>query len=125
MPLRQELRPMLHLAIPIVLSDLGWMSMGIVDTMMVGRITPDTAIAIGAVSIGSIFFYTVAMLGGGLMLGIDTLISHAYGAGDREDCHRSLLSGLYLIVPLAPALMTIAWLCVPLFRVFGYEPALQ
>jgi MATE family multidrug resistance protein len=116
---------MLHLAIPIVLSDLGWMSMGIVDTMMVGRITPDTAIAIGAVSIGSIFFYTVAMLGGGLMLGLDTLISHAYGAGDREDCYRSLLSGLYLIVPLAPALMIIAWLCVPLFRVFGYEPALQ
>jgi MATE family multidrug resistance protein len=43
---------MLRLAVPIVLSDLGWMSMGIVDTMMVGRITPGTATALGAVSIG-------------------------------------------------------------------------
>jgi hypothetical protein len=101
MRLRQELRPMLRLALPVVLSDLGWMLMGIVDTMMVGRIIPGTAIAIGAVSIGSIFFYTVAMFGGGLMLGLDTLVSHAYGAGRRHECYRSLLSGLYLIVPLA------------------------
>jgi multidrug resistance protein, MATE family len=124
MYLSRELRPMLRLTVPVVLSDLGWMAMGIVDTMMVGRITPGTATAIGAVSIGSIFFYTVAMFGGGLMLGLDTLVSHAYGAGRRDECYRSLLSGLYLIVPLAPALMCIVWSGVPLFRVFRYEPAL-
>ncbi len=115
---------MLQLAIPIVLSDLGWMVMGIIDTMMVGRITPGTATAIGAVSIGSVFFYTAAMVGGGLMLGLDTLVSHAYGAGRREDCQRSLLSGLYLTVGMAPALMALVWLCVPLFRIFGYEKTL-
>jgi MATE family multidrug resistance protein len=115
---------MLRLAVPIVLSDLGWMSMGIVDTMMVGRITPGTATAIGAVSIGSIFFQTLAMLVGGIMLGLDTLVSHAYGAGNREDCHRSLLHGLYLVVPSAPLLMGTLWLAVPLFRLFGYEAAL-
>jgi Na+-driven multidrug efflux pump len=32
-----EIRPMLALAIPLVLAELGWMTMGIVDTMMVGR----------------------------------------------------------------------------------------
>jgi multidrug resistance protein, MATE family len=115
---------MLRLAVPVVLSDLGWMLMGIVDTMMVGRIIPGTATAIGAVSIGSIFFYTVAMFGGGLMLGLDTLVSHAHGAGRRDECYRSLLGGLYLIVPLAPALMCIVWAGVPLFRVFRYQPAL-
>lgn len=124
MSLRQELAPLLRLAIPIVLSDLGWMSMGIVDTMMVGRIPVHTAIAIGAVSISSIFFYTVAMLGGGLMMGLDALVSHARGAGRPEEAHRSLLNALYLIVPLAPPLMGTVWLCVPLFRVYGYEPAL-
>src|SRR5215472_6194366 len=125
MYLRQELPSLLRLAIPIVLSDLGWMSMGIVDTMMVGRITPGTATAIGAVSIGSIFFYTVAMLGGGLMLGLDTLVSHAHGAGRSGDGHRSLLSAVYLIVPLAPLAMGATWLCVPMFHLYGYEAALE
>ena len=56
MQFRGELRSLLRLAVPVVLSDLGWMLMGIVDTMMVGRIDRGTAAAIGAVSIGSIFF---------------------------------------------------------------------
>lgn len=116
---------MLRLAVPIVLSDLGWMSMGIVDTMMVGRITPGTAIAIGAVSIGSILFSTFAMTGAGLLLGLDTMVSQAFGAGRREECQRALISALYLVVPLSPILMACVWGCVPLFRLFGYEPALQ
>src|SRR5712692_9635216 len=56
--LRQEFRPMLKLAAPLVMADLGWMGMGIVDTMMVGRVS---AQAIGAVSLGSVLFYTVAI----------------------------------------------------------------
>ena len=47
---------MLRLAGPIVLAELGWMGMPIVDTMMVGRL-PYSADAIGAVSLGSILFY--------------------------------------------------------------------
>src|SRR5258708_39117775 len=50
--LRNEFRPTLRLAIPLVLAALGWMSMAIVDTMMVGRL-PNSAPAIGAGSVGS------------------------------------------------------------------------
>ena len=64
----EEARPMLALATPIVLAELGWMTMGIVDTMMVGR-QADSAVAIGAVSLGSILYYAVAIFGTGLMLG--------------------------------------------------------
>ena len=45
-----EARPMLRLAIPLVLAELGWMTMAIVDTMMVGR-QANSAVAIGAVSL--------------------------------------------------------------------------
>jgi hypothetical protein len=44
--LRAEFRPTLRLALPLVLAEIGWMTMGIVDTMMVGRL-PDSAAAIG------------------------------------------------------------------------------
>src|SRR3989442_434230 len=89
--LRVELRPTIQLAMPLVLAEIGWMSMAIVDTMMVGRL-PDSAVAIGAVSLGSILFHTLAFFGGGLLIGLDTLVSQAFGAGQREDCHRSLLN---------------------------------
>lgn len=117
---KQELRPMLHLASPLVLANLGWMSMGIVDTMMVGRVSPE---AMGAVSLGSILFSTVALFGGGILLGLDTLIPQAFGAGKVDDCHRTLLNSVYFSVPVAAVLMGIVWLCVPFLRSFGINPA--
>ncbi len=51
--LRDEFKPMITLALPVVLAELGWMTMGIVDTLMVGRLSPE---AIGAVGIGSSVF---------------------------------------------------------------------
>ena len=102
------------------MAELGWMGMGIVDTMMVGRVS---ATAIGAVSLGSVLFYAVAMFGSGLMLGLDTLVSQAFGAGDVRDCHRSLVNAIYFSLPLTPALMLAVWCWIPLLERFGINPA--
>ncbi|HLY20086.1 MAG TPA: MATE family efflux transporter [Bryobacteraceae bacterium] len=101
---RREWRPLLKLAWPLVIAELGWMAMGIIDTMMVGRL-PDSAVAIGAVSLGSILFFTCTIFGGCLLLGLDTVVSQAFGAGQLGECHRSLWSALYLCILLAPLLM--------------------
>ena len=101
--LRSELPPTLRLALPLVLAELGWMSMAIVDTMMVGRL-PNSATAMGAVSLGSSIFIVLGLFGGGMLLGLDTVVSQAFGAGKREDCHRSLINGIYLGVALTPVL---------------------
>jgi MATE family multidrug resistance protein len=111
---------MLKLAAPLVMAEIGWMGMGIVDTMMVGRVS---ATAIGAVSLGSVLFYTVAIFGSGLMLGLDTLVAHAYGARRLMECHRLLLGAVYFSLPLAPALMLLVWCWVPLLARFGIHPA--
>ncbi len=113
---------MLRLSVPLVLAELGWMSMGIADTMMVGRL-PDSAAAMGAVSLGGVLFYTVGIFGSGLLLGLDTLVSRAFGAGDVADCHRSLLNAVYLTVGVAPLLMGFLWLGSPLLGSFGIDPA--
>jgi len=110
---------MLKLAAPLVVAEVGWMGMGIVDTMMVGRVSAE---AMGAVSLGSVLFYAVGIFGSGLMLGLDTLVSQAYGAGRRMDCHRALLSAVYLALPLTPALMFLVWCWGPLLRRFGIHP---
>jgi MATE family multidrug resistance protein len=115
---RTELRPTLRLALPLALAEIGWMTMGIVDTMMVGRL-PHSAVAIGAVSLGGILVNVLAMFGGGLLVGLDTLVSQAFGAGQREDCHRSLLNGIYISFALAPLLMAPVWFFGPLLRQMG------
>ena len=84
---------MIGLAIPVVFAELGWMAMTVVDTIMVGRLG---AAAIGATGVGGSLFYSFAIFGMGLLLGLDTLVSQSWGAGNREDCHHSLAQGVYL-----------------------------
>ncbi len=120
--LRAEIRPMVRLAAPLVLAEIGWVMMGIVDTMMVGRL-PNGTEAIGATSLGNLLFYVVGIFGSGLMLGLDTLVSQSFGAGHVEDCHRSLLNGVYVVMVITPILMTVMWLMVPVLRILGIAPA--
>src|SRR5579863_7657997 len=118
----EEAKPMIHLATPIVLAELGWMTMSIVDTMMVGR-QQNSAVAIGAVSLGSILYYAIAIFGTGLMLGLDALVSHSYGAGDLEDAHRSLVNGIYLSVAIVPVLMGLVALWEPILLLLNIQGA--
>jgi MATE family multidrug resistance protein len=111
-----ELRAMFALAVPLVLSELGWMAMGIVDTMFVGRVS---ASAIGAVSLGTSVFYAIAICASGVLWGLDTLVSQAFGAGDLEDARHSLVNGVWLALFLIPFVMGTVWLFVPLFAMFG------
>jgi MATE family multidrug resistance protein len=119
--LRKEIRPALRLALPLVLAEIGWMTMGIVDTIMVGHL-PNSAAAIGAVSISSNLFNVLAFFGLGLLVGLDTLVSQAFGAGQREDCHRSLLNGIYLSLAMTPLLMAPVWFFGPLLQTLRIDP---
>jgi multidrug resistance protein, MATE family len=118
----REFPPMLRLAAPLALAELGWVAMGVVDTVMVGRLG---AAAIGGVSLGSILFLTVEVAGLGLVLGLDTLVSQAFGAGDLPECHRSLVASLYLVLMIAPIQMALLWGFLPLMDRFGIHPLVQ
>jgi multidrug resistance protein, MATE family len=118
--LRREFGPMFHLAVPVVFSELGWMTMAIVDTVMVSGLG---AAAIGVVGLGGAIFYAVALFGFGILLGLDTLVAQAFGAGDIDLCHRALRQGLYVAVLMTPLIMAISWLLPPFFPSWGINPA--
>ena len=99
---------MLRLALPLVLAELGWMSMSVVDTMMVGHL-PRPAITISAVALGQILYNTLAFGVGGVLLGLDTYISQAHGAGDWAGANKWLLSGVVLAGLLSAMLMGMVW----------------
>ena len=99
---KRELSAMIALAVPVVLSELGWMAQGVVDTIMVGKLGPA---AIGSVALASAVFYTPSLFGIGLLLGLDTLVSHAFGRRDHDACHHWLAQGVYLACIVSPPLM--------------------
>ncbi len=118
--LRRDLRPTLHIALPLVLAEIGWMSMSVVDTIMVGRL-PNAAVAIGAASLGSTLYYAIAIFGSGLLLGLDTLVSQAFGREDLYDARHSLFNSLVLALILAPLLMIVVSFMAPLMSRVGVQ----
>jgi MATE family multidrug resistance protein len=116
---RRELVPMLRLALPVILAELGWMAMALVDTIMVGSLGPA---AIGAVGVGGILFESVAIGGMGLLLGLDTVVSQAYGARRLDECHRWLVHGVHLSLILILPLMAIVAVGGANLHRLGFHP---
>jgi MATE family multidrug resistance protein len=117
--LRREFRPMLRLAAPLAIAELGWMFMGIVDTVMAG---PLGAAAVGTGSVGGMVFFPIAICGTGLLLGMDTLVAQAFGANDVPDTRRTLINGVWLATALAPLVALVLWATIPLLHAAGVNP---
>src|SRR5580693_7635706 len=115
---RRDFRLTLRLALPLIFAEVGWMSMRIVDTVMVGRL-PNSAVAIGATGLGQSLYNSVAIFGGGLLLGMDTFVAQAFGREDLDDARHSLLNGLILAFALTPVLMLAISFWPALMRRFG------
>lgn len=99
-----ELRALLMIAGPIVVSQLGQIGMNTTDTVMVG---PLGAVALAGVGLGSSLHMAVLVVFSGTVLGMGPLVSQAFGAGDREACRRTLVQGLWLALALS---VPMAWI---------------
>jgi multidrug resistance protein, MATE family len=106
MPIRNQIRPVLTLALPLILAEVGWMAMGIVDTVMVGHMA-NPALTISAAALGQVLYNTIAFGIAGILLGLDTFLSQSHGAGKFDEANRWLLHGLILAAGLAFTLILI------------------
>ena len=82
------------------------MTMGVVDTAMVGRVS---ATSLAAVALGSIYFFTVSIFGIGVLQVLDPIVAQAVGAGDRPAIARGVQRGLLLTVPLTALCSILIW----------------
>lgn len=90
-----EARALLVLALPLALQQLGFQLMGTVDAAWLGRYD-DTALA--AAGVGNNLLFAITSIGLGLVMGLDTLIPQAIGAGRYPEARRYLHAGLRLAV---------------------------
>lgn len=103
-PSRSEFRALISLAMPIVIVQVGLMTMGVVDAIMVGRFSPE---ALAATAIGNFYFFVVAIFGIGVIHVLDPLIAQAVGANDESEIALSVQRGLALsgVLSLATGLL--------------------
>jgi MATE family multidrug resistance protein len=97
LPHRHDLETMLRLALPVVFVQVGMMLLGVVDTMVVGRLSSE---ALAAVALGHVAVLAVYSFGFGLLLALDPLVAQAVGAGDEVAIRRSVQRGMVLAVGL-------------------------
>ncbi len=106
-------RRIILLSTPVMLSQLSYTAMGIIDTIMVGQVG---VVALASVGLGSILFWWLLSLFWGMLAGVNTLVSQAEGANDRPAAGVAFWQGIYLglflsvlvflLWPLAPHLMS-------------------
>jgi multidrug resistance protein, MATE family len=96
--LAHELRELVRLAVPIIVSQLGGIAISVTDTIMVAPLGPR---ALAAAGLANAVQITVMMICTGTVMGMGPLVSQAYGAGERTECRRWLVQGVWLAALLA------------------------
>ncbi|MBK6778929.1 MAG: MATE family efflux transporter [Gemmatimonadetes bacterium] len=119
LPRGPDVRALLTLALPVVVVQVGLMTMGVVDTIMVGHLSPE---ALAGVALGNIYFFGAAIFGLGALMALDPVIAHAVGAGDHDAIGRGVQRGMVLAILLTLPTALLLW-PAPALLAFFKQPA--
>lgn len=97
-PRREELRELVRLAVPVAAVQVGMTFQGVVDSIMVGRVSP---VDLAAVALGNVYFFAAVIFGMGVLFALDPVVAQALGAGDDEAVSRGFQRGLVLAAGLS------------------------
>lgn len=94
------------------------MAMGVVDTIMVGHVSP---VALASVAVGNLYYYVSSIFAVGALMALDPIVAQAVGAGDDLGVARGVQRGLVLaallciptIALLIPAPTVLTWVNQP------------
>lgn len=115
-------RKLLTIAGPVVLTQLGMMGFGIVDTLMLGRVG---VAELDAAALGNLWLWGTMVFGMGVIFGLDPIIARAIGNGDGERAGLALQRGCVIAALLSIPLIASAWAAEEVLLLFGQDPELS
>ena len=121
-PVRGELRELWLLAWPLVMTQLGFMMLGVVDTLLLGHLSVE---ALGASALANMWSWGGLALGMGAVLGMDPLVSQAHGERDEEAAALALQRGLVVAVLMAIPVTAMVLLTGPGLVLLGQDPEIS
>jgi MATE family multidrug resistance protein len=93
MTIRTHIRENLHLALPVMLSNLGHVLMGVTDTVMVGHLNAESLAAAG---LALVVFNVFMLFGIGVSYAITPLVAAAHGEQNNHAITETLRHGLII-----------------------------
>lgn len=118
---RREVGPLLRLAVPSVIAQLGQVMLGVVDAAVASRISVH---ALDAVTLGSVWMLGTMMPLAGIVMGLGALVSQGHGAGLKEEVGLALQRALLLAAALS-LVVGVCWLNTERGLLWlGQDPAL-
>jgi MATE family multidrug resistance protein len=117
----KEVGRLLRLAAPMMLAQGGLMTMGVVDTWVIGRVS---ALEMGAVSLGNTLAAVILVLGLGLVMGLEPLVSQAHGAGEGAAAKAWFATGVWLALLASAPLALLLWGATRVLAPAGVAPAI-
>lgn len=97
-PTKVELVEMARLALPIVLVNVGMQGQGLVDAVMLGRVSSADLAAGG---LGNFYFFGIGIIGIGILMALDPVIAQGVGAKDEGQIARGIQRGVLMTVIVA------------------------
>ncbi|WP_045118327.1 MATE family efflux transporter [Haliangium ochraceum] len=117
----REARHLIALGGPAALTQLGAMLLGVVDTLMVGRLGVHE---LDAVSLGNVWVHGTLIFGMGMVLGLDPIFAQAHGARDGKRVGLTLQQGL-VVALLASVPIAACWTVTePVLKSLAQLPSL-
>jgi MATE family multidrug resistance protein len=90
---RRELGSLTRLALPIIVTQLSQMGMGVADTIMAGQVS---AADLAGVALGGNLFWPIVMVLSGLILAVTPAVSQLHGAGREAEVGEVVRQALWL-----------------------------
>ena len=110
------IKDILHIALPIIMGNLGFILIGVGDVIVAGRHSTDT---LAAVSLATAIINCIMMLGIGVISSISAILSNYRGAGKQAEkyFYPSLKFASIMSIIMSIAIMAF----IPLIDRFGFE----
>ena len=113
-----EVRELVLLAGPIAAMQVGQISNGFIDVVMVGRLGPE---ALAGVALGNATFFFFLLVCVGVLMAVGPMVSQAYGAQTYEPIGHSVRQGLWLALGLAVPIVLLLWHIGPVWLLMRQE----
>ena len=114
----EHIRRLGLLAAPIVLTQLGTMGLGVVDTLMLGHVGVHE---LDSASLANVWLWGTIVFGMGVMMGLDPIMSQAFGAGDSRRLAHALQRGVVVAIGTSVPVAVMWWWTEPALTLFGQD----
>ena len=117
--IKQHIKSTLELAYPVIIGQLGFITMGVVDSIMVGKLG---ATPLAAASLANGIFIFILIIGMGISFAITPLVAISVGAEKHSECGVIFRQALIVDMVFGVLLMLLVFFCSDLLKYLNQPP---